>query len=153
MGGGRAVGCCVVQSVARTRLTGPAAACPGVAALAGTAATLCAPRGPAPCIPGGLPVVHRLVEALHVPFQQRTLYRMRPAQRAGQQLVELDRALRQLQPLQVVECAVHDGVGAGVEQACVDVAQALLQVMQALRVAQRDMQHLVGHQAGLQRER
>ena len=66
-----------------------------------------------------------------------------------QQLLQAHRARRQLQPAQVAERAVDDGVGADVEELRVDVAQQLLQLALALRVAQRDVQHLVRDPARL----
>lgn len=51
------------------------------------------------------------------------------------------------------ERAVHDRIGADVEEPQVHVAEPLPQVEEALRMAQRDVQHLVCDEAGLARER
>jgi hypothetical protein len=98
-------------------------------------------------------IVDRAVELFNVPLEQGFFDALEDAERALQQGLQAHRGLRQLQPAQVIECAVDDGVGAGVEEFQIDVAEQPLQIDIALRVAQRDVQHLVRDEADLFVER
>jgi hypothetical protein len=101
------------------------------------------------CAARGAPVVDGAVQALDVPLEQRLRIVDGRTQRAAEDVLEFDRAGGQRQPAQVADAAVDDGVGAGVEELRIDIAHALLQLEQALGMAQGHVQHHVGDPAGL----
>ena len=94
-------------------------------------------------------VVDGAVQPLHVPIQQGRRHRPGLAQRLRPQDIELLRIGRQLQPAQVAQRAVDDGVSADVEQPQVGIARQRLQRGKTRHMAQRDVQHRMGHPAGL----
>ena len=104
------------------------------------------------CLPlrcGVAAVVDRAIQPLDVPVQQRGLDILFLVQCGHQQLIEMNRGCRQLQPAQMAQRGIDDGIGAGVEQFQIDVADQPPQIEEALRMAQPDMQHLMRDQADL----
>ncbi len=96
-----------------------------------------------PGLVAGPAIVDGPIELLDVPGEQRGADVLLQPQRQCQQLLEINRRGRQPQPAEMRQRTVDDGVGADVEELAIDVPGQALQIERALRMAQRDVQHLM----------